>query len=103
MAEEFISRSEYSECVHRIDDENDRQNKRIQKLEDSIGQLSELTSSVKVLAVNIDTMSKELTKQGEKLEQIEAKPAQNWDKLLWAVGGAIITAIIALVVKQIGL
>lgn len=103
MADEFISRSEYSECVHRIDDENDRQNKRIQKLEDSIGQLSDLTSSVKVLAVNIDTMSKELTKQGEKLDQIEAKPAQNWEKLVWAVGGVVVAAIVAFVLKQIGL
>lgn len=101
--EDFITRAEHKEFSDRINAENDRQNKRIAKLEENVEKIGELTSSVKILAVNIDTMSKEIVKQGEKIDKLESKPAQNWEKAVWAVGGVILTAIIALVLKQIGM
>ena len=101
--EDYVTVAVHKEFAERIDAENERQNKRIAKLEDSVEKIGELTSSVKVLAVNIDTMSKEIVKQGEKIDKIEGKPAQNWEKLVWAIGAAVITAIVALVLKQIGI
>lgn len=101
--EEFMTRAEHKEFAERINAENDRQNKRLSKLEENVEKIGELTSSVKVLAVNIDTMSKEIMKQGDKIDKLESKPAQNWEKAVWAVGGVILTAIIALVLKQIGM
>lgn len=101
--DDFITRAEHKEFADRINAENERQNKRLAKLEDNVEKIGELTSSVKVLAVNIDTMSKEIVKQGEKIDKLEAKPAQNWEKAVWAVGGVILTAIIALVLKQVGM
>lgn len=101
--DEFITRAEHKEFSDRINAENDRQNKRLAKLEENVEKIGELTSSVKVLAVNIDTMSKEIVKQGEKIDKLESKPAQNWEKAVWAVGGVILTAIIALVLKQVGM
>ena len=101
--DDYLTKAEHKEFADRMDAENARQNKRIEKLEDSVEKIGELTSSVKVLAVNIETMGKEIAKQGVKLDAIESKPAQNWEKLLWAVGGILIAAIFALVLKQIGL
>ena len=100
---EYVTVGVHREFVERIDAENKRQNHRIEKLEDSVEKIAELTSSVKVLAVNIDTMSKEIVKQGDKIDKLEGKPAQNWEKLVWAIGAAVITAIVALVLKQIGI
>lgn len=103
MDAEYVTRREHAEFAERIKEEDNRQNKRIAKLEDSVEKIEDLASSVKVLAVNMDNMAKELAKQGLKLDAIESKPAQNWEKLAWAVGGAIIVAIIGLVLKQVGL
>ena len=103
MSEEFITKEFHDEFARRIEAEDERQNKRITKLEDAVGQMTELTVSVKELATNMANMAKEQTKIGERLEVIENKPAQNWEKLVWAIGGAILTAVVALVLKQIGI
>lgn len=55
------------------------------------------------MAMSIEALTKEVSKQGDRLKEIEEKPAKNWDKLIWAIGGAIITAIIGFVLKAVGL
>ena len=35
-------------------------------------------------------MQKELSKQGERLEKIEAEPAENWKKVVWLVIAALV-------------
>lgn len=103
MAEEYVSIEVHNEFARRIEAEDERQNKRISKLEDAVSQMTELTVSVKELAANMANMAKEQSKFGDRLEAIEAKPAQNWEKLVWAIGGAILTAVIAFILKQMGL
>ena len=102
MAEEYVSIEVHNEFARRIEAEDERQNKRISKLEDAVSQMTELTVSVKELAANMANMAKEQSKFGDRLEAIEAKPAQNWEKLVWAIGGAIIVALIEFVLKQLG-
>lgn len=101
--QDYLTVEVHREFAERIDAEERRQNKRLDKLEDGIVQLSELTSCVKVLTNTVENMVKEQVKQGERLEAIEDVPAKNWEKLVWAIGGAIITAIVALILKQIGI
>lgn len=100
---EYLSIQVHKEFAERIDAEERRQNKRLDKLEDGIVQLSELTSCVKVLTNTVENMVKEQVKQGERLEAIEDVPAKNWEKLVWAIGGAVLTAIVAFILKQIGI
>lgn len=102
MNEEFVSIEVHNEFAKRIEAEDERQNKRISKLEDAVGKIGELTVSIKELATNVSNMAKEQSKFGDRLEAIEAKPAQNWEKLVWAIGGAIIVALIEFVLKQLG-
>lgn len=101
--QEFLTLQVHKEFAERIDAEERRQNKRLDKLEDGIVQLSELTSCVKVLTNTVENMVKEQVKQGERLEAIEDVPAKNWEKLVWAIGGAILTAVVAFILKQIGI
>ena len=35
-------------------------------------------------------MQKELTKQGERLEKIEAEPGENWKKAVWLIVAALV-------------
>jgi len=101
--QEYLTVEVHKEFSERIDAEEKRQNKRLDKLEDGFGQLAKLTSALEVMANNMENMAKEQAKQGERLEVIESKPAQNWEKLVWAIGGAILTALIAFILKQIGI
>ena len=89
MGEE-ISRGEYEEVIKRVEAEEHRQNKRLDKLEDSLSTLTELTISVQKIATSIESMQKELSKQGERLEKIEAEPAENWKKVVWLVIAAAV-------------
>ncbi len=89
MAEE-ITRGEYEEVIKRVEAEEKRQNKRLDNLEESLATLTDLTISVQRIATNIETMQKELTKQGERLEKIESEPAENWKKAVWLVIAALI-------------
>lgn len=101
--QEYLTVEVHKEFAERINAEESRQNKRLDKLEDGFGQLSELTSALKVMANNMENMAKEQARQGERLQAIEDVPAKNWEKLVWAIGGAILTAVIAFILKQIGI
>ena len=88
--DEYVSKAVHEEFARRIDEENDRQNKRISLLEEGQKQINELVATVKVLAVNMETMATEQAKQGAKLSEIEAKPAKRWETAI----ACLITGII---------
>lgn len=101
----FITRQEHTEFARRQDAENDRQNRRIQLLEDNMRQINALTVSVEKMAVNMENMLSEQKKQGEKLEILEKEPAENQKQIKLAViasvigtiAGAIVMAMISLI------
>lgn len=95
--DEFVTKAVHEEFAKRIDEENTRQNHRLTILETGQAQINELVSSVKVLAVNMETMSKELSKQGERLAEIEGKPAKRWDTVV----ACIITGILGFVLNML--
>lgn len=103
MSEEYVSLQVHNEFAKRIEAEDERQNRRIAKLEDAVGQMTELTASVRELATNMANMAKEQTKMSDRLEVIENRPAQNWDKLVWAIAGALIAGIIGYVLATMGI
>lgn len=88
--DEYISKALYEEAVKRIEAEEHRQNKRLDRLDEQMETLVELTASVREIAVSIKNMQAELTKQGERLEKIEQEPADNWKKAVWLVVAAAI-------------
>ena len=95
--DEFVTKAVHDEFAKRIDEENTRQNHRISILETGQAQINELVSSVKVLAVNMETMSKELSKQGDRLAEIEGKPAKRWETII----ACILTGIVGFLLNMI--
>lgn len=97
--DEFVSRAEYDERQKRIDDENRRQNHRIDKLETITDQIADMAASIKAMVVTMQSMQKEQEEQGKRLSDIEKKPADNWDRLVYSIiamiAGAAVTWIIA--------
>jgi TolA-binding protein len=100
---EFIERREHDEFTKRMEEEHERQNKRITLLEDAFKQFGSLTISVEKLALNMENMFKEQKKQGERLETLENRDGEMWRKVV----GYIITCAVGLIVgyifRQIGM
>ncbi len=98
----------------RLEEENDRQNKRLAVLEENARQITDLAVSVRELAVNMQNMTTELARQndrmeqqakrtGERLEKLENRDGEKWRQaaaylLTLFIGGAV-----GLMLKQIGL
>lgn len=88
--EDYITRPEYNEAVKRMEAEEHRQNRRLDKLDEQMESLTELTAAVREMAVSVRNMQEELKKQGDRLEKIEQEPADNWKKAIWIVLAAVI-------------
>ena len=103
MSEEFVLKAEYDERMCRIDDENNRQNHRIGKLEDVFQQIIELTLSVREMATTMAAMQEELKKQGKRLEDIEKEPAEKWKAITKTALTVLVTAVLTWILSRTGM
>lgn len=94
MAESAISREEHEEFARRLDEENNRQNRRLEILENSMESLQSLAQSVNKLAVSMESMVKEQEKQGQRLEKLEGRDGEKWR----SVAGYVLTTVIGIVI-----
>lgn len=87
----------------RLADEDKRQNKRIEALEDTVRQIGDLTTSVKELAVSMKNMAKLQEQQGQDIEELKNRDGEMWRKVMGYIVTAVIGAVITLVFTQIGM
>lgn len=84
------------EAIGRLRDEDNRQNRRLELLEQSMETQRKIATSVEKLALNMEQMLKEQEKQGARLTALEQEPAKNWSNLKQTVfnniTGALATA-----------
>ena len=92
-----ITRAEHEEFVRRIEDEEHRQNRRLDIVEGNVSELMKLTASIERLATNMENMLKEQERQGDRLETLEARDRKKWRQ----VSGYVITAIVGIVIGYI--
>ena len=100
---DYVTRYEYDERQKRIDDENNRQNHRVDKLETITDQIAEMAASINAMDVTMQAMQKEQEEQGKRLTDIEKKPADNWDKLVYSIIAMIATAAVTYIITKGGL
>ncbi len=93
----FITEKEFNLATKRIDEENQRQNGRIDSLERNYQIVNQLSIHMERLATNMEAMAKELARQGTKLNELEMKPAKRWDLVVTS----LITGIVGVVVGMI--
>lgn len=109
MDENYILRQEYSEFSKRIDDENHRQNRRIEVLEENVKEIHSLTVSMERMAVNMENMLAAIERQGtliekqnSRIDRMEQEPAGRWKGIKSkAIDTAVAVIITALVVGAV--
>ena len=98
-----ITRAEHEEFRRRLEEENRRQDKRIELLEDNMRELNQLTASVSKLASSIESMVKEQEKQGRRLETLEDRDGAMWRKGVAYGATALVGIFVGYVARQLGL
>lgn len=92
-----ITRAEHEEFRRRIEEEEHRQNRRLEVIEGNIVELMKLTASIERLATNMENMLKEQERQGDRLETLEARDGKKWRQ----VSGYVVTTIVGIVIGYI--
>ncbi len=99
----YLPRREHEEFAKRQDEENHRQNRRIEELEESVRQIGALTTSVEKLASSMESMLKEQEKQGKRLEVLENRDGEKWRKVVEHIITVIIGIVVGYVFTRIGM
>ena len=101
--EDFIPRGEFEANVKRIEDAEHRQDKRLEMLEDSVREIGELTTSVAKIATNIEILTKEVAKQGQRLETLEARDGETWRSVVRYALTAVVAGLIGFALHGLGM
>ena len=101
--EEFVLKAVHEEFAKRVEEENNRQNHRIQKLELALEQISAITTSVERLATNMEHMVLEQKDQGERLKALEGRDGDMWRKVVSYSITAILSIVIGYLASKLGL
>lgn len=96
-----ITRAEHEEFCKRIEEENHRQNKRIEELEENAKQISAMVASIEKLAANMEHMAKEQEKQGKRLETLEGQDGDKWKTVVKCFLTGIVTFVIGYVLPRL--
>lgn len=89
--------------IQRLEEEDKRQNHRIDSLEDDVKHTGALATSVERLAVNMESMVKEQEKQGKRLETLEKRDGEKWRKVVETVITVVVSGVVGFILAHIGM
>ncbi len=98
-----ISRAEHEEFRRRIEEENRRQDKRIEVLENHTKQIGSLAISVEKLAVSIESMCREQEQQGNRLAVLEGRDGEMWRRVMGYIATGIAGTVVGLIFSRLGM
>lgn len=102
MADEFVTQGVFDAQLKRVDDENNRQNHRIEKLEAIMDSIRDLTVSIERLTTQIEQMQTEIKRQATHLEDLEKEPADKWKQVKSTVLTILVTAAVTYFLSRLG-
>lgn len=76
---------------------------RIDKIEEDVSEIKELTIAVKELAMETKATREDVNKMNERLETIEQKPGKKWEDLTKTIITGIATAVLGYFFAKLGL
>ncbi len=96
-----ISRAEHEEFARRIADQERRQDKRLELLEENVREIGALTVSVQKLAQSLELMVKEQEQQGKRLQALESRDGEKWRKLMGYIATALTSGAVTLLLSRL--
>lgn len=103
MSEECVSREVCEARCKRLEDEDARQNHRIDKLEQTVEKIHELATATEKMADNMAKMLEEQRQQGQRLSALEGRDGQKWRKVIGAVVTGVVGALVGALMMKLGL
>lgn len=100
---EFLLKSVHDEFAKRIEEENHRQNKRIEVIEDHVCEITKIATNVEKLAINMEHMVGELKDQGIRIKTLEDRDGEMWRKVVAYFLTAAISATIGYFSSKLGI
>lgn len=97
--DEYVTKEVHAEFAKRIEAEEARQNRRLAEIDDELKEVRKMGANIERLSISVETMAKELTKVVNTVEEIKEEPADKWQKAVWIVVTALITAAVAFMLK----
>lgn len=97
MSESCVTEQMLNEFAKRIDAEDKRQDERLENLERNVQTVNAIAISVEKLAINMELLTKEVSKQGIKLNDLEMKPAKRWDLVITTLIAGIVGALVGFI------
>lgn len=101
--EDYISRQEHNEFCKRMEEEDHRQNRRIELLEENVLEIGQLTTTVAKLAMNMESVLDIQRQQDKRIETLESRDGEKWRQVTGYIITAVVGIIIGYVFKQIGM
>lgn len=103
MDERYVTMELHNEYAKRMQEEHDRQNYRIGKLEKDVEENQKLVVSVEKLAISVQSMVEEQKAQGERLETLENRDGEMWRKVFAHAITTIVGIVLGFFLRQLGL
>lgn len=94
------------EIEHRLTEVEQRSKsntKRIDEHDEAIKENSNLISAIKELAIETKYMREDLNQTIERLNKLESKGGEKWDKFKWLIVAGLVTVILGYIAIQLGL
>ena len=101
--EGYVTRLEYEEHNKRMDDEHERTNARLKKLEEDCKDQNKLLLSIEKIAINVENMQKELAEQGKRLMVLENRDGEMWRKVVGEIIKVAVSLLVGFAFAKIGI
>lgn len=102
MDNDFLPRTECDLRCQQLKAEDNHQNERIDKLEKQQSHITELTISVKELALEVKNMVREVASQNARIQTLENRDGIKWRDAVKTVITVIITAVVTAAIAFFG-
>ena len=98
-----ITRAEHEEFKKRLEEKNDRQDKRLSLLEQQVEELKKTAVSIERLSNIMESMLREQKSHGERRQKLESLDGEMWRNVVGYIATGIIGIVIGFIFKQIGM
>lgn len=110
MGDDYISRSEHETFAQlmrsenqRLRDEDDRQNARLNNLENMMENFRTVQASMEKMETIMQSTLLELEKQGKRLERLESRDGEMWRKVVGHVTTTVVGIVVGYIFTRLGM